>query len=343
MSRSSSSASSRASFSASRRHALGAVAAGLAGACAPAVFAQGGTAWQPAKPIRFLVGFSAGGSADTLARLVAGPMGQYLGTQVVVENIVGAGAGIAMSTLARSAPDGLVIGMGSPGSHAINPAIQGAKMPYKVPQDFTPITLLVTQPNVLIVNNALDVNNMAEFLAWVKAHPGAAFGSAGVGTSNQLCGELLSDRLGVKLTHVAYKGASQVITDLLGGHIPMTFDNITTAAVLVKEKKVKAIAVTTAKRSAQLPDVPTIAESGMPGYDLASWQGLFGPRGLPAPVLKALYDASVHALKDPEVTRRLADFGSDPGGQSPDAFGAYVQSEMKRWGDIVRIAKITAE
>jgi tripartite-type tricarboxylate transporter receptor subunit TctC len=123
----------------------------------------------------------------------------------------------------------------------------------------------------------------------------------------------------------------------------MTFDNITTAALLVREKKVKAIGVTTAKRSAQLPDVPTIAESGVPGYDLASWQGLFGPHGLPAPVLKALYDATVHALKDPEVARRLVDFGSDPGGQSPDAFGAYVQSEMKRWGDIVRIAKITAE
>ena len=165
-----------------RRRALGAITATLAAACAPDLWAQGAPEWKPAKPIRFLVGFSAGGSADTLARLLAGPMGQYLGTSIVVENIVGAGANIAMATLARSAPDGLTIGMGSPGTHAINPAIMGAKLPFRVPQDFTPITLLVTQPNVLIVNNNLGVNNAAEFIAWVKANPTAPFGSAGVGT-----------------------------------------------------------------------------------------------------------------------------------------------------------------
>lgn len=330
-------------FSASRRHVLTALAAGLAGSIAPTAFAQSGPPWRPAKPVRFLVGFSAGGSADTLARLLATPMSQYLGQPVVVENIAGAGASIAMSALVRSAPDGLTIGMGSPGTHAINPAIMGAKMPFKVPQDFTPITLLVTQPNVLIVNNNLGINNAAEFMAWVKANPSAAFGSAGVGTSNHLCGELFSDRLGVKLTHVAYKGAAQVLTDLMGGHIPMTFDNITTAAVMAREKKVKAIAVTTAKRSPLLPDVPTLAESGLPGYDLASWQGLFGPRGLPAPVLQVLYDAANHALKDPEVRRRLVELGSEPGGQPPEVFAGYVQSEMKRWGDIVRTAKLTAE
>jgi tripartite-type tricarboxylate transporter receptor subunit TctC len=331
------------SFSPGRRHSLGAIAVGIATACAPAVFAQGRAAWKPAKPIRFLVGFSAGGSADTLARLLAAPMGEYLGTQIVVENIVGAGAMIAMTALTRAAPDGLTIGMGSAGSHAINPAIMGAKMPFRVPQDFTAITLLVTQPNVLIVNNGLGINNMAEFVAWAKAHPDAVFGSAGVGTSNQLCGELLSDRLGLKLTHVAYKGAAQVITDLIGGHIPMTFDNITTAAPLVKEKRVKAIAVTTAKRSPQLPDVPSFAESGLPGYDLASWQGLFGPRGLPEPVLKALYDATTYAFKDPKVSSRLADFGAEIGGQPPEVFARYVDAEMKRWGDIVRKAKITME
>lgn len=325
-----------------RRNALAVLTASAASVIAPAAFTQS-AGWRPGKPVRFLVGFSAGGSADTLARLLAAPMGQYLGQPVVVENIVGAGASIAMSALVRSAPDGLTIGMGSPGTHAINPAILGPKMPFKVPQDFTPITLLVTQPNVLIVNNNLGVNDITEFLAWAKANPTAAFGSAGVGTSNQLCGELLSDRLGLKFAHVPYKGAPQVIADLLGGHIPMTFDNITTAAVLVREKKVKAIAVTTAKRSAQLPDVPTFAESGLPGYDLASWQGLFAPRGLPEPILRALHDAASHALKDADVRRRLSEYGSDPGGQSPEVFAGFVQTELKRWGDIVRTAKLTAE
>ncbi|HSW17508.1 MAG TPA: tripartite tricarboxylate transporter substrate binding protein [Ramlibacter sp.] len=327
-----------------RRRALTALAAGVAGAFAPAVFAQGSTAppWRPSKPIRFIVGFSAGGSADALARLLAEPIGKYLGQAVVVENIVGAGANIAMSTLVRSAPDGHTIGMGSPGTHAINPAILGSKMPFKVPQDFTPITLLVTQPNVLIVNKDLGVNDLSQFLAWAKANPNASFGSAGIGTSNQLCGELLSDRLGLKFSHVPYKGAAQVITDLMGGHIPMTFDNITTAAALAKEGKVKAIAVTTAKRSALLPDVPPLADQ-VPGFDLASWQGLFAPRGLPAPVQQELYNATLHALNTPEVRQRLAGFGSEPGGLAPAAFSTYLASEFKRWGDIVRVAKLAGE
>jgi len=330
-------------YSLTRRTTLVLAAAGLSELYVPLALAQSNAAWKPNKSIRFLVGFSAGGSADTLARLLAVPMGQYLGTSIVVENIVGAGAVIAMSTLARSNPDGLTIGMGAPGTHAINPSIMGAKMPYKVPKDFTPITLLVTQPNVLIVNNNIGVNNLSEFVAWAKANPNASFGSAGIGTSNHLCGELLSERLGLKLTHVAYKGAPQVITDLLGGHISMTFDNITTAAILVREKKVKAIAVTTAKRSVLLPDVPAFAESVIPGYDLASWQGLFGPAGLPESVVQGLYDATLHALKDPEVRRRLTEFGSDSGGQTPSVFGSFITTEMKRWGDIVLGAKMAAE
>lgn len=322
-----------------RRSALATLAAGAAGVLAPAAFAQGSAAaWRPSKPLRFIVGFSAGGSADVLARLLAEPMGKYLGQSVVVENIVGAGAGIAMATLARSAPDGHTVAMGAPGTHAINPAILGPKLPFKV-QDTQGITQLVTQPNVVIVNKDLGINNLAQFIAWLKANPNASYGSAGIGTSNHLCGEWLSDRLGLKLSHVAYKGAAQVITDLLGGHIPMTFDNITTAANLAKEGKVNAVAVTTAKRSPLLPDVPPLAEA-VPGFDLASWQGLFAPRGVPAPVLQELYKATVHALNTPEVRQRLAGFGSEPVGQSPAEFAAFLDAEAKRWGDIVRAANL---
>lgn len=331
--------SNHALASPTRRRALATLSAAAAGLVSPFTFAQGsGAPWRPTKPIRFIVGFSAGGSADVLARMLAEPMAASLGQPVVVENIAGAGAGIAMATLARAAPDGQTIGMGTPGTHAINPAILGPKLPYKV-QDTAPITELVSQPNVLIVHKGLGIQNLAQFVTWVKANPTASFGSAGIGTSNHLCGEWLSDRMGLKLTHIAYKGAPQVITDLLGGHIAMTFDNITTAAALAKEGKVNAIAVTTARRSPLLPQVPALAEV-LPGYDLASWQGLFGPAGLPAPVLQELYRATVHALNTPDVRQRLASYGSEPVGQAPAEFATFLNGETKRWGDIVRAANL---
>lgn len=319
-----------------RRDALAALALG---ALAPSAFAQGAAApWRPGKPLRFIVGFAAGGSADILARLLAQPMSKYLGQSVVVENIAGAGASLAMAALTRSAPDGHTIAMGAPGTHAINPAIQGPKLPFKV-QDTQGITQLVTQPNVVIVNKDLGIGNLAQFIAWLKANPNSAYGSAGVGTSNHLCGELLSNRLGLKLTHVAYKGAAPVIADILGGHLPMTFDNITTAAQLANEGKVRAIAVTTAKRSFLLPDVPPLADV-VPNYDLASWQGLFAPRGVPAPVLQELYRATAQALNTPEVRQRLAGFGSEPVSQTPAEFEAFLAVEAERWGGIVRAANL---
>lgn len=323
--------------SAARRRVLATLGAGAASAIAPLTFAQAAP-WRPAKPVRFIVGFSAGGSADVLARVLAEPMAKSLGQPVVVENIVGAGASVAMAALSRAAPDGHTIGMGAAGTHAINPAMLGAKLPYRV-QDTTPITELVTQPNVLIVNKALNIQTLPQFIAWVKANPTAAYASAGIGTSNHLCGEWLSNRLGLKMQHIAYKGAAQVITDLLGGHVPMTFDNITTAATLAREGKVNAIAVTTATRSSLLPDVPPMADA-IPGFDLASWQGLFGPGELPAPILQELHKAAVQALHAPEVRQKLAVFGSEPVGQSPSEFANFLNGEAKRWGDIVRAANL---
>lgn len=299
--------------------------------------------WKPAKPIRFIIGFAPGGSADILARLLQGPMSQKLGVPVVVENIAGASGNIAMTTLARSVPDGHTVGMGFVGSHAINPALFGDKLQFRVPDDFTPVTELVSQPNVLIVNNKVPAKNVPEFIAWLKANPGQNFGTAGIGTSNHLSGELFGLRFGVKLVHVPYKGAAPVLADLLGGHIPMTLDQVTTAVRLVNEGKVRAIAVTTAKRSPKLPNVPTLAESGAPGFDLYSWQGLFGPKGLSPEMVARLYEAVLFALNDPTVKQNLSDFGSEPGGQRPEQFAAFVLSEKKKWGDIVRDAKVKAE
>lgn len=299
--------------------------------------------WKPSKPIRFLVGFAPGGSADILARVLQAPMAQRLGVPVVVENIPGAGGNIAMSTLVRSAPDGHTVVMGFVGSHAINPALYGDKLPFRVPDDFTPITLLVSQPNVLIVNPNVPARNVAEFVAWIRANPGQNFGSAGIGTSNHLSAELIGLRFGAKLVHVPYKGSAPVHADLIGGHIPMTVDQVTTAVKLVADGKVRALAVTTARRSSKLPNVPTLAESGAPGFDLSSWQGLFGPRGMAPEVVARLYDAAVHALNDPAVRQNLDTFGSDPGGQKPAEFAAFIQQEKEKWGAIVRDAKVKAD
>lgn len=299
--------------------------------------------WKPAKPVRFIIGFAPGGSADILARVLQGPMAQKLGVPVVVENIAGAGGNIAMGTLVRSAPDGHTVVMGYVGSHAISPALYGDKLPFRVPEDFTPITLLVTQPNVLIVNNSVPARNVAEFAAWIRANPGQTFGSAGVGTSNHLTGELIGLRFGAKLVHVPYKGAAPVHADLMGGHIPMTIDQVTTAVKLVGDGKVRALAVTTAKRSSKLPDVPTLAESGAPGFDLASWQGLFGPRGMAPEIVAKFYEAAVFALNDPAVKQNLDTFGSEPGGQKPAEFAAFVLREKDKWGAIVRDAKVKPE
>jgi len=299
--------------------------------------------WRPVKPVRFIVGFAPGGSADILARLLQGPMAQKLGVPVVVENLPGASGNIAMATLARSAPDGHTVGMGFVGSHAINPALFGDKLPFRVPEDFTAITGLVTQPNVLIVNNSVPARTMAEFVAWAKANPGQNFGTAGIGTSNHLSAELIGLRFGLKLVHVPYKGAAPVHADLIGGHIPMTIDQVTTAIKLAGDGKVRALAVTTAKRSPKMPDVPTLAESGAPGFDLYSWQGLFGPKGLHRDIVAKLHDATVAALNDPAVRKNLADFGSDAFAQSPEQFAAFVLQEKKKWGDIVREANVKAE
>jgi len=309
-------------------------------AFATSVLAAQAQEWKPSKPVRFIVGFAPGGSADILARVLQGPLSQKLGVPVVVENIAGAGGSIAMTTLVRAAPDGHTVVMGFVGSHAINPALFGDKLPFRVPEDFTPITLLVTQPNVLIVNNSVPARNVAEFVAWIRANPGQTFGSAGIGTSNHLTGELIGLRFGAKLVHVPYKGAAPVHADLMGGHIPMTIDQVTTAVKLVGDGKVRALAVTTAKRSPKLPNVPTFAESGAPGFDLTSWQGLFGPRGMAPEVVAKWYEAALHALNDSAVKQSLDTFGSEAGGQKPAEFAAFVLQEKEKWGAIVRDANV---
>ncbi|MGT2507572.1 Bug family tripartite tricarboxylate transporter substrate binding protein [Cupriavidus basilensis] len=298
--------------------------------------------WKPARPVRLLVGFAPGGSADLLARLVQAPLSESLGVPVVVENVPGAGGNIAADKVAKSPADGYTIGMGAAGAMAVSHLLNPKGTPYKV-EDFTPIVMLATQPNVVIITPTLPVRNMADFVAYVKQTPSATFGTSGVGTSNHLIAETMLHRLGIDMAHAPYKGATPVITDLMGGHIAMTVDNITTAASLVQAGKVKALAVTSSTRSALLPGVPTLAESGLKGFDMPTWQGIFGPRDLPKPVVERFNKELVKALARPEVKKKLAEFGSEPVGDAPEHFASFLVQDRKMWAGVIKSANVTLE
>ena len=299
--------------------------------------------WTPNRPIKLIVTYAPGGSADVLARLMQEPMSQSLGVPIVVENRGGAGGNIGSEAIARADPDGYTIGIGAASTHAINPTLFGTKLPFRVPQDFTAIGQILSQPNVLVVNLDVPVKTPVEFIAWLKANPGAAFGTAGIGSTPHLTGELVNLRYGVKMTHVPYKSGGQALNDLMGGTIKIVLDNITTAAQLANNGQARAIAVSTLKRAAILPDTPTFDQSGAPGFDLSSWQGLFGPAGLPAPVLQRLNAAMLAAVTDPRVRERLIQFGAEPVGSSPAEFLAFINKELTKWGDLVRVSGATVD
>ncbi|SPR96891.1 Bug family tripartite tricarboxylate transporter substrate binding protein [Cupriavidus taiwanensis] len=323
---------------------MGPLLRGMACMSLVAVAASGAHAqeWKPAKPVRLLVGFAPGGSADLLARLVQGPLSESLGVPVVVENVPGAGGNIAADKLAKASPDGYTIGMGAAGAMAVTHVLNPKGTPYKA-DDFTPIAMLATQPNVVIINPALPVKTIADFTAYVKKTPQVTYGTAGVGTSNHLIAETMLHRLGIDMVHAPYKGATPVITDLMGGHIAMTVDNITTAAALAKSGKVKALAVTGSKRSPLLPEVPTLAESGLKDFNMPTWQGIFGPKDLPKAIVARYNQALVKALANPEVRKKMAEFGSEPVGDTPEHFAGFLAQDRKMWADVIKTAKVTLE
>lgn len=322
------------------RCALGAVLAAGAVAAAPAVAAD---AWKPAKPVRLMVGFAPGGSADTLARLLADPLSQRLGQPVVVENVAGAGGNIMAMRLSQARPDGYTIGIGAAGSMAITYVLNPKGTHYK-PTDFTPITQAATQPNVLIINKDVPANNLTELKEYFQKTPSASYGVAGVGISNHLIAETMLHRLGVKVPVAAYRGAAPVITDLLGGHIAMTMDNISTAAPLAQQGKVKAIGVASLKRAAQLPDVPTLDEQGLKGFDMPTWQGVFAPAGLPADVLATYQAAFQDVLAQPALKEKMAGLGSEPvTGVTSEQFAQFLEKDRQQWADIVKAANISIE
>jgi tripartite-type tricarboxylate transporter receptor subunit TctC len=292
-------------------------------------------AW-PNKPIKYIVPFAAGGTTDILGRLVGAKLSEALGQPVVVENRPGAAGALGVELLAKSAPDGYTIGGGTISSHAINVSLY-SKLPYDPIKDFTPITMLATLPNMLVVHPSIPANNVAELIAFLKANPNKhSFGSAGNGTSQHMSGEMFKTMTGVQMQHIPYKGSGPMIPDLLAGTISMSFENLTTAYPPAKGGKLKALAVTSAKRSFLAPEVPTMQEAGLAGYDISSWQAMFAPAGLPKDIHERLYAETAKALKSADVQKRLQDLGLDAGGMRPEELSALIRADIPKLGKIVR-------
>jgi len=324
-------------FSPVRRHLGRALVAAVAACCALPVLAD--DKW-PSKPITYVVAFPAGGTTDVLARLIAQKLGPALGTTVVVENRAGAGGNIGSDYVSKAAPDGYTILGGTISSHAINVSLY-PKLPYDPVKSFAPIALIGTNANVLVVGANSPYKTVQELTAAAKAKPGSiSFASAGNGTSQHLSGELYKSIAGLDMVHVPYKGSAPAIQDVIGGQVPMMFDTSVVAMPFIESGKVRALAVTSSKRSATLPNVPTMAESGVTGYDLQSWQALFAPAGVPAPILARLQTEVGKILRSPEIVERLGKLGMDASTLTPEQFTAFQTAEIAKWARVIKAGNI---
>ena len=292
-------------------------------------------AW-PAKAIRIVVPFAAGGTSDALARLLGQKLQDALKQTVIVENRGGAGGVIGADVVAKSAPDGYTLLLGTIASHAINPALQ-PKMPYDATKDFAPVFFVGHIANVLLVGAQQPMKNVKELIAAAKAKPGTiAFGTPGAGSSQHLSGEKFKLDAGVDLIHIPYKGSGPSVQDLIAGQIPMSFDTALTALPFIASGKIRALAVTTAKRAKVMPDVPTLAESGLKGFDVASWQAIFAPAGTPPAIVKRVNDELTKIVAQTEVAARLYTMGVENVPMTPAQFGDFQRAEMIKWAKIVK-------
>ena len=291
----------------------------------------------PTKPIRFVVPFAPGGSTDTLARALGVKVSESLGQQVIIDNRTGANGNIGMEIVANAPPDGHTIVLGYIANVAIMPSLLHGKLPFDPVKDYEPITLLATSPNVLVAHASVKANNLTELLALAKAQPGKLnFASASVASVGHLTGEYLNNLAGIKMTHVAYKGSGQAVTDLLGGHIQLMYSGFSSVMPHIKAGKLKPLAQTGAKRSPALPDVPTIAEQGFPKFEATAWYGVHAPAKTPKPIVSRLNAEFVKALKMPDVRERLSSLGFEIEGSTPEKYGAYIKSEIPKWAKVVK-------
>jgi tripartite-type tricarboxylate transporter receptor subunit TctC len=292
----------------------------------------------PTKPIRLVVPFPPGGTTDILAREAGARLSISLGQPVVIDNRPGAGGNIGADLVAKSAPDGYTLLMGTVGTHAINPSLY-SKMPYDHVKDFTPVILVAGVPNVLEVTPSLPVNSVADLIKLAKDKPGQLnFASSGSGTSIHLSGELFKAMAGVDMTHVPYKGSAPALTDLIGGQVQLMFDNLPSSLAQIRAGKLRAVAVTSAQRAPALPNVPTIAESGLPGFEASSWFGILAPAGTP-PAIVARINADVNQwLATADAKDKLLAQGAVAAGGTPGDFAAHIRAETEKWAKVVKIS-----
>lgn len=297
----------------------------------------------PAKPVTIVVPFAAGGTTDILARVIGQALNKELGQSVLVDNRAGAGGNIGAQLAAKAVPDGHTLFMGTVGTHAINQSLY-RKLPFDPVKDFAPLTRVAMVPNLLVAHPGKPYKNVKELVAYAKANPGKVnFGSSGSGSSIHLSGELFNALAKVDMVHVPYKGSAPAVTDLVGGQIDVMFDNMPSAIQHVRSGRLRALAVTTAKRSPELPDVPTIAEAGVPGYEATSWFGMFAPAGTPAPVVARLNAALVKVLADPAVKKKLAEQGAEPYSETPEQFAEFIRKESAKWSKVVKESGASAD
>lgn len=296
----------------------------------------------PSKPLHITVTFTPGGAPDILARLLAEKLNLAWGQSVLVENRPGAGGNPGADYVAKAAPDGLNFVVGTVGTHAINGALY-PKMPYDMVRDFTPITLLATTPNLLVVHNGVKAQNLKEFIALGKKEGRMTFASPGSGSSVHVSGELFKTQTGIDMEHIPYKGRASAIPDVLGGRVTMMFDNMPSSLPLVREGKLRALGVTSARRVAAAPDIPTIAEQGLPGFEATSWFALFAPAATPRPIIDKLQQEVVKSLKLPDVAKKLAELGLDVVGSTPEELATFQRAEIAKWAQVVKDSGAKAE
>jgi tripartite-type tricarboxylate transporter receptor subunit TctC len=323
-----------------RREVMAGFAAALTSLFVPRAKAQGA---YPSRTIRLIVPYPAGGTTDLLGRLVADQLKSGLGATVVVENKVGAGTTLGAEQVARADPDGYTLLMATSTTLAINKTLY-KKLPYDPVKDFTPIALVAGVPFALIVNPTLPVTTLAEFIAYAKAHPGLAYGSAGNGSPQHLGAEMLRTAAGVDIRHVPYRGSVPAMLDIIAGHIPFMIVDLQPALQQIREGKVRVLGVTTPARVAAAPDIPTLAEAGLPGFELVAWQGVVAPAGVPRPIVDQLAGQIASLVADPATRERLRALSLEPlTGSTPDSFAAYVTTEVERWAVVVKAAGAEAD
>ncbi|WP_395054719.1 Bug family tripartite tricarboxylate transporter substrate binding protein [Polaromonas sp.] len=327
-------------FRSNRRIALSSIALAAIGFIATPAAAQSG--W-PNKPVRIVVPFAPGGTTDILARAVAPELAKAFGQPFVVDNRAGAGGNVGADLVAKSPADGYTILMGTVGTHGINKSIY-AKMPFDPQKDFAPITLVAGVPNVMVMNTEraakLGINNVADFVKYAKANPGKlSMASSGNGTSIHLAGELFKSQNGIFMTHIPYRGSGPALLDMIGGNVDVMFDNLPSAMPQIKGGKLKAFAVTSAERSAAMPELPTVEEAGkLKGFEASSWFGLLAPAGTPPEIVSRIQQEVAKALATPAIKEKMLAQGAIPSGNTPQEFAKLIDSEITKWAQVVKVS-----